>query len=263
MKVGFVETAGAAAQQLSQRLAAIRQEEQSLGLAPFLDQVSAGTTATAVDAAGARSQSRVQSWTEQIEWLLYDAYAYAMLWETNGSTMDLPEEFDVDVFRDFGIPTRSQTDLQTLLAMRQMREVTQATFLREVQKRGTLGDEVDVEVEVEETSAEGASLAELMPQDANVEAAEAEQAPASDAGNAAALAATGTPAADTALNGAQVQAAAAIVQQVALRQLPRESGVAQLVEFFNITQERAERIMGAVGRSFFIEPAQAEAQPPA
>lgn len=269
MRVGFVETAGAAAQQLMARLASIRQEEQSLGLAPFLDQVSAGTTATAVDAAGARSQSRVQSWTEQLEWLLYDAYQLAMLWETAGRTDELPEEFDLDIFRDFGIPTRSQTDLQTLLQMRQMREITQPTFLREVQKRGTLGDEVDVSVEVEETSAEGASLSELMPQvglpvgedepasqeepeeengtnDTNGDNGDNSQAPA------AVAAAAGVPAADTALNGAQVQAAAAIVQQVAMRQLPRDSGVAQLVEFFNLPADKAERIMGDVGRGFFI-----------
>ena len=262
MRVGFVETAGAAAQQLMNRLAAIRQEEQALGLAPFLDQVSAGTTATAVDAAGARSQSRVQSWTEQLEWLLYDAYELAMAWETGGRTDELPADFDVDIFRDFGIPTRSQTDLQTLLQMRQMREISQPTFLREIQKRGTLGDEVDVAVEVEETSAEGASLGDLLPQGALPESAaeEAVEAPAEPAA-AVASAAAGVPAADTALNGAQVQAAAAIVQQVALRQLPRDSGVAQLVEFFNLPADKAERIMGAVGRTFFIEAA-AEAPAP-
>jgi hypothetical protein len=273
MRVGFVETAGAASKQLMERLATIRQEEQSLGLAPFLDQVSAGTTATAVDAAGARSQSRVQAWTEQIEWLLYDAFQLAMLWETNGSTNELPEEFDLDIFRDFGIPTRSQTDLQTLLQMRQMREITQETFLREVQKRGTLGDEVDIEVEVEETDAEGASLGELMPATAlpngedepsNMEEPQEEPSnnTATEPTAAAAAAAAGVPAADTALNGAQVQAAAAIVQQVALRQLPRDSGVAQLVEFFNIGQDKAERIMGAVGKTFFIE-APAPTPPPA
>lgn len=273
MRVSFVETGGAAAQQLMARLANIRQEEQSLGLAPFLDQVSAGTTATAVDAAGARSQSRVQSWTEQLEWLLYDAYQLAMLWETAGRTDELPEGFDLDIFRDFGIPTRSQTDLQTLVQMRQMREISQPTFLREVQKRGTLGDEVDVAVEVEETDAEGESLSELMPQmglpagedePASQEEPDEEErngeasAPSGEA-PAAVAAAAGVPAADTALNGAQVQAAAAIVQQVALRQLPRDSGVAQLVEFFNLPPDKAERIMGAVGRTFFIE--QAATQP--
>jgi len=159
MQVGFVETSGAAATKLMERLRDIRTEEQSLGLAPFVEQVTAGSTATAVDAAGARAQSRVQSWTEQLEWLLYDAYEMAMLWETSGASDELPESFDIDIFRDFGIPTRAQTDLQTLTTARQSKEITQATYLRELQKRGTLGEEVDIEAEVAETQAEGPDLA--------------------------------------------------------------------------------------------------------
>lgn len=68
-------------------------------------------------------------------------------------------------------------------------------------------------------------------------------------------------AADTALNGAQVSAAQAIVLSVATRQLPRESGLAQLQEFFNLAPEAAERIMGEVGRSFFVEAPSPAANP--
>jgi hypothetical protein len=161
MQVGFVETSGAAAQKLMERLRDIRTEEQSLGLAPFLEQVTQGNTATGIDAAGARAQSRVQSWTEQLEWMLYEAYEYAMLWETGED--ELPEGFDLDIFRDFGIPTRAQTDLAVLTQARQAKEITQATYLRELQKRGTLGDEVDIEAEIAETQAEGPDLAALMP----------------------------------------------------------------------------------------------------
>lgn len=260
MQVGFVETSGAAGTKLMERLRDIRTEEQSLGLAPFLEQVTAGNTATGIDAAGARAQSRVQSWTEQLEWLLYEAYEFAMLWETGED--ELPESFDIDIFRDFGIPTRAQTDLAILTQARQAKEITQQTYLRELQKRGTLGEEVDIEAEVAETQAEGPDLSALLrPQTQPVEQPDVEDEPAAQEepeepqGDApvAAAAAAGVPAADTALNGAQVQAAATIVQQVAMRQLPRDSGVAQLVEFFNLPQDKAERIMGAVGKSFFIE----------
>jgi hypothetical protein len=260
MEVGFVETSGAAAQKLMERLRDIRVEEQSLGLAPFLEQVTAGSTATAVDAAGARAQSRVQSWTEQLEWLMYEAYEYAMLWEVGDD--ELPESFDIDIFRDFGIPTRAQTDLVVLTQARQAKQITQETYLRELQKRGTLGEEVDVEAEVAETTSEGPDLASMTNGDAAVPSEEATDvvadAPSAQASSAQAA---GVPAADTALNGAQVQAAAAIVQQVAARQLPRDSGVAQLVEFFNLPADKAERIMGAVGKTFFIETAAPAAQP--
>lgn len=150
MRAEFLESSGAIEGRMMERLAAIRADEQSLGLAPFLEQVTAGSTATAVDAAGNRSQSRVQSWTELLEWMIYDAYAMAALWDGT----ELPEEFDVKVFRDFGIPTRAQTDLAAIQAARAGRDISQATYLRELQKRGTIGDEVDIEAEVTETSSE-------------------------------------------------------------------------------------------------------------
>lgn len=58
-------------------------------------------------------------------------------------------------------------------------------------------------------------------------------------------------AADTALNGAQVEAAKGIVTDVAGRILPRDTGVAMLIEFFNIDPARAQRILGSVGKTFF------------
>lgn len=64
---------------------------------------------------------------------------------------------------------------------------------------------------------------------------------------------TGEPeekAADSALNGAQVTAAKDIVASVAAGAIPRDTGVSMLVEFFNIDQARADRIMGSVGRGF-------------
>ncbi len=54
------------------------------------------------------------------------------------------------------------------------------------------------------------------------------------------------------MNGAQVQAAQGIVQSVAKGELPRDTGVAMLVQFFNMPEDAAEKMMGEVGRSFTI-----------
>ena len=78
-----------------------------------------------------------------------------------------------------------------------------------------------------------------------------------DLGAAIDAAATAVPAtgaekvADTALNGAQVQAASQIVEKVAAGILPRESGVAQLVMFFQLTQQQAEQVMATAGTPAF------------
>jgi len=55
---------------------------------------------------------------------------------------------------------------------------------------------------------------------------------------------------DTALNGAQVTAAQGIVESVAAGQLPRQTGVAMLVTFFNLDPAVADAVMGTVGASF-------------
>jgi hypothetical protein len=64
----------------------------------------------------------------------------------------------------------------------------------------------------------------------------------------------------TALNGAQVTSALEIVQQVATGQLPRESAVSMLVEFFQLSNESANRVLGKVGAGF--TPAAPEPTPP-
>lgn len=74
-------------------------------------------------------------------------------------------------------------------------------------------------------------------------------------------------ASDTALNGAQVKSAQELVTSVAEKKLPRSSGVAMLVRFFNLSPEAAEEVMGDVGRTFFIggdgAPGETEPSPPA
>jgi hypothetical protein len=67
---------------------------------------------------------------------------------------------------------------------------------------------------------------------------------------AAAAAAAGQPASAVALNGAQVQAAQGIIVAVSRGELPRETGVQMLIQFFSIPAAQADELMGPVGRSF-------------
>lgn len=57
---------------------------------------------------------------------------------------------------------------------------------------------------------------------------------------------------DTALNGAQVTAAQGIVESVAAGNLPRETGVNMLASFFNMSNDKAQAIMGDVGAGFTV-----------
>lgn len=62
---------------------------------------------------------------------------------------------------------------------------------------------------------------------------------------------------DLALNGAQVSSALDIVAKVAAKELPRDSGIAALVAFLGIDEAVAEKVMGPVGSTFFVEPGEA------
>ena len=58
---------------------------------------------------------------------------------------------------------------------------------------------------------------------------------------------------DAVLNGAQITAATAIVQAVAVGDLPRDAGIGQLMVLFNLEQSQAELMMGTAGNGFVAQ----------
>ncbi len=86
--------------------------------------------------------------------------------------------------------------------------------------------------------------------------AESDEKEPLDVDPAAKVAVDGAPAAggekaqDTALNGAQVVAAQAIVMDVGSKRLDRASGLAMLKYFFNLEPTQAEEIIGEMGKGF-------------
>jgi uncharacterized protein len=61
--------------------------------------------------------------------------------------------------------------------------------------------------------------------------------------------------AKTAFTGIQIEKAMLIVERVAQKQFPRETGIELIVSMLQFPQDEAERIMGKVGKSFFVDPA--------
>lgn len=256
----WVEVGGKSIDAGANDLAKIEERMQVLGMQPLVE--ASAKTATEIGAGEARTHSSIKAWISALNDGLYEAYYMAAQW----IGQELPEEFRVAIWDKFELEARSDSDMMHLLQMRASGDISQKRLLIEAKRRGKFGEDFDVEEELEESNESempGAPTEEEMDELRLVregrEDEDEQGAQPSEANTATAtVAATGVAAADTALNGAQVQAAAAIVQQVALRQLPRDSGIAQLVEFFNVAPDRAERIMGAVGRSFFIEPEQVD-----
>ena len=44
-----------------------------------------------------------------------------------------------------------------------------------------------------------------------------------------------------------------IVSKVVARELPRDGAIGMLQAFFNLSSEQAEKILGPVGKTFFVE----------
>jgi hypothetical protein len=67
-----------------------------------------------------------------------------------GMYMNVPTPDDkfVTINKDFGISLRDAADFQALLGMRQAREISQLTFLKEFQRRGVLDPALDLEDEI-------------------------------------------------------------------------------------------------------------------
>jgi len=98
------------------------------------------------------------------------------------------------------------------------------------------------------TGAPVEAVAELAREDEDQ--VETAAVPAEGESIAATATAAGQPASAVALNGAQVQAAQGIIVAVSRGELPRETGVQMLIQFFNIPANQADELMGPVGRSF-------------
>jgi hypothetical protein len=127
------------------------------------------------------------------------------------------------------------------------RRVLEAVAQSLAEAAGYLGAGPMVEAEVELSDEED----DAMPETETPDTAAPEESVAAAATSA------GVPASAVALNGAQVQAAQGIIMSVAKGELPRESGVQMLIQFFNMAPDAADALMGEVGRSFTISATEA------
>jgi len=96
----------------------------------------------------------LQSWVRQLEQGLDNSYEFAAEWERT----TLPDDFGVDIFDDFGVSGRSDSDLSNLLQARMAGQISHLTYLREVKARAMLSDSLDPEQEIERIRQEGPSL---------------------------------------------------------------------------------------------------------
>jgi len=145
----YVEHGGKAIEIGRSDLLDIEEKMETASLRPMMKRTGTQTaTARALDTA--ESHSSIHSWVNSLEISLRECYILAAEWTKE----DIPEDFKVDIFSDFGLSMRASQDIEALIKMRQTNEITHQTFLAEMKRRDVLNEMLDVDAEVEDASAE-------------------------------------------------------------------------------------------------------------
>lgn len=126
---------------------------QVLGLQPLVS--NSGTeTATGKAIDQSNNDSDMQSWIRSVARALRTAYEYAAQWIST----TLPNDFNVEIYSDFGLSTRALADITALQQARMSGDISRETYLREMKRRGIISDSVDIQVELEKVNSEAPAL---------------------------------------------------------------------------------------------------------
>lgn len=149
----IVEHTGQAANIQRQALQDIIDQMQVMGLQPFLKRTGNQTaTGQAIDES--KHINDVQAWVRETERVLEQCYYDAATWKG----LDLPDDFKIDIYSDFGISLRAQEDIKALLMARESKNIDHETFLKEIKRRGLLSDDVDIEEVMGKIETEGPDM---------------------------------------------------------------------------------------------------------
>lgn len=138
-----IEHTGASIEAGERDIQSLEERMETLG-AQALVQRSGNQTATAKAIDDGKSLSQAQHWVANLEQTLRLCYRHAATW----LDAELDDQFNLEVFKDFGMTMRRKDDLDFLDKARGRGDLSRGTWLREVKKRGVLGDDVDVEAEL-------------------------------------------------------------------------------------------------------------------
>ena len=142
-KLEFVEHSGNAIGAGRRDLMDLQDEMEVLGLAPILSRLGFVTATSRVLEQG-DNESQIQTWIRGLEWALDEAIRLAGL--VQGESV--PDDFEVDVFNDFGIVARGSDQARILLESYRDGALSRRTLLTELRRLGQLADGFNLEAEL-------------------------------------------------------------------------------------------------------------------
>ncbi|MCA8917236.1 MAG: DUF4055 domain-containing protein, partial [Planctomycetes bacterium] len=143
--VSIVEHSGAAVATGQDDLDRLENEMQQLGVRPSVERMQNSTaTGIAINATGADTD--VQAWAQAVDTAAEQLFNWTAIW------MGQPEitaDLDVQIYKDYQVAYKGQSDMPVLQADVQAGRIRPETYLKEAKRRGLLGDDVDIDEEVE------------------------------------------------------------------------------------------------------------------
>lgn len=145
-RLAFVEHSGSAVAAGQEDLESLERRMEQMGVRPHIERTAnASATGVAVDASGAATD--IQAWSQAADTALEQCFALSAAW----MGIELPEDFDVQIYKDYGIVLAGPQDITALQADVAAGRVTDETYLREAKRRGLYSDDLDIEEEVAAT----------------------------------------------------------------------------------------------------------------
>ncbi len=152
-KIEWIEHSGAGLESGEKDIQRLEDQMEVQGLQPLVRK-SGGQTATGKAIDADNSESDMQSWVRVLEKGIKKAYEYAAKW----IKAELPDDFSVDIYSDFGLSVRAIEDIKTLQSARLSGDLSRETFLKEMKRRAILGEGLDVQEEIDRIESEGPAL---------------------------------------------------------------------------------------------------------
>lgn len=152
-KIEYVEPTGNGVKLGQEERQKVEAHMEILGLAPAMER-TADQTATARGIDDSNAKSSIQGWIRVLESALENAYRIA----AELAAVDLPDDFSIDIFQDFGLNARAQMTIEALHQARARGDLTHESYLDGLRKVGIFDETFDVKVEVEKTKNEGPPL---------------------------------------------------------------------------------------------------------
>lgn len=145
----FVEHTGQAVGAGREDLKDLEGRMEIAGLQPMVRKDGSATATEKVLDEG-KTSSNIQSWARSLEGFLQVLYTVAAKW----MKVNLPKDFKVDVYDDFGLSARATEDLQLIIEAWEKKLLTTQTALEEIRRRGILPETLDVADEIKRLAAE-------------------------------------------------------------------------------------------------------------